>query len=575
MKKILGAVLLMLWCGLAGATTAWTPSSMGAGGNFCAADINSNGVVLVGSDISGLYRRTSNSGDWTRVGYQDGLDCTHIFSLRFMDAEPNKVIAGTGRGFYYSSGAGASWSRVTSTNGPTNDVGAVCWANDGNNAGTCFGVFNNQNPAADDKVYFSVSSNYGQTWTKGAGLVEVVSQSFTSGNDPERQPIKIAADPSTSGNTREIYVLMGIIAGNNVAWAEEAAAYDSASKHFPPRYRDLYQSRDNGATWRQLVSGNVVDFAIDSTAAHHVAIALSNSNYVSSNRYGVIKTTTDASQSSVTWNTETVDNNHANKEPTGAIWCKSDLYLLTVEQDPCGGSANPTAGVWVKSGGSWSHVDDGQGGGSWSADTWESGWTVSGSSPCGLRYGQTIANSAQSVSPRGEYRVTGSFVWQYNWGAASGRGYKSSFTNSGSGPYTGKKIDNVNVAALYLDGTDLWAGYYDVGLWKLGGSGWENHNATGFGTWDGNGGNVNGITKQGSTMYVCAAASSKGDDWKVWSNTNSGSGYPAADWSQLSDSSALCSRAVRRGLERLTRLPVLDCGRGRGQALVGRDELDL
>ena len=532
---------LVLWCANAWGAT-WTPKAPGAGGNFPCVSVSTggNGAVLVASDVSGMYRRTSNTADWTRVGNLDGLEATTVYSVRFKPGSNDRAIAGTGRGIHYSSNGGASWTRPPSGNAdrpPTShNLVAVGWACDAG-VDVAFCAYNNGTTTTDSAL-IRVSTNNGVAWFEPK---TVVVESFSAGNDPEMQPIKIATDPQTSGSTRVVYVLLGINLKSEADDLSKEVAYDTTSQHFPPRYRRLYRSGDNGDTW-SFIHGGVVDFAIDSSgSAHDLAIALSGSGFSKNNASGGIKTTTDASQATISWNTpESIDSNL----PVGAIWYKNgNLHMLTIQDDPCGSASNDGAGVWVKNG-SWSRVDDGRNSGSWGGsvvDAWESGWSVVGSGdvPCGYRYGQPVANSALGVSERGEYRVTTSFVWHYDWGAASGRGYRSSFTNSGPGPYTGKRIDNTNPAFILVDGTDVWTGFYDIGLWKLTSSGWENHNwdadknTSGHWGWEGNGGNVNGIVKVGSTMYVSGAKSSKGTDWNIYKNT--ASNFPANGWSMTKD----------------------------------------
>lgn len=166
---------------------------------------------------------------------------------------------------------------------------------------------------------------------------------------------------------------------------------------------------------------------------------------------------------------------------------------------------------------------------------WDGYWAT-----CASARGQTISNSANSVSLEGQYWVGSMNVWKVN---SSGELKRESTNSLGGGAWGSTGIDNVNNALLYIDGSDLYAGYYDIGLWRTSTSGSggfydENSTDTDWAGDDAVGGNITGMVAVGSTRYVIDAPSSKGnlDDpdkegyqYRIWKSASGGA------WTKLSN----------------------------------------
>ena len=93
----------------------WTNVSAGAGGAFTCVGAGLNGVILVGSDISGAYRSTDRGLSWSNIGYLNGgLERTHINSVAFDPELPEIVYLGVEGGLYRSADAGVHFSMQVS-----------------------------------------------------------------------------------------------------------------------------------------------------------------------------------------------------------------------------------------------------------------------------------------------------------------------------------------------------------------------------------------------------------------------------------------------------------------------------
>lgn len=504
---VIALAAVALWAGEARCDATWWTTNPGGGGNFATVDVSLLGPVLVGSDVSGLYRRSGASGSWTRVGYFDGLIATNVLSLRFSQKSPLVAICGTGNGVHRSADGGASWSIPSQTSPRCDfdheDVSAVGWGSKSYaDSMAVFAAWTKPDVGTGSRgVRVAISENKGVDW------YEVATPGIQSGDDDTlRVPIKIMSDPTTTGSTRDIYVLFGI------------TARDGCNK------REIWRSQTNGTSFERIAprgnSGGGVDgpmYPIDMSFEpdeNKLLVTCSDSSDVKINDSGFIYTF-NAGSPQWTKHAVTVGGNAV--ALTGAVWTDGTYdWCLNVQKDACP-SIPTAAGLWRTTKGSttgWSRQDDGS--------TWEKGWA-----DCPNARGMTISNVANSVSADGQYWATAMFVWRYD-----GSQFTKQHTDSESSPWNTTNLDNVNVAALALDGNeDLWAGYYDIGLWKRAASGWTNQNNNSDDEWnDGDdlGGNVNGILFDGSTTYVTEAPSSKTKNWRLWKSVSGGA------WSKVS-----------------------------------------
>lgn len=490
MIKLLGTIALAFsLAGPALAIQSWTAHGPGGGGNFTSVDVSSSGRVLVGGDVSGAYARNGNTGDWTRIGTLDGIVATRILTARFSPANPSRALCGTGNGLYLSSNSGQTWSETGDSLMSTDDVNAVGW---GRGADSLYAfVAWPEGTGITGSIKAARTTDGGANWTP---VTDINEDSSGTAN-----PIKVVVDPHTTGSTRRIYVLTGV---------------SSATTRTT---RMLWRTEDNGSSWQRITHVSAtpvypIDIVVHPDTAGIFLMATSDSTDATINKTGTLYRNANG-----TWYPMTLDGTY---KPTGAVWYDGSVpHMLTVYEDACGLATNDAAGRWKVVSGAWSRVDNGRDGPDGDAvDPWEFGW-IDGVNNCDAARGQTISNVALSVSAKGEYWVTASFVWHYSTSGADK--YVNVFTDDETSPWLTKKIDNANPVTIELDGSTPWVGYYDLGLWKYTSTGWENRNDSEWG-WNGDGGNVNGIIIEGSTMYVTAAPSSKGNDWKLYRSTNSG-----------------------------------------------------
>lgn len=113
-KQLAGCIVLA--CALTAPVSAqvWSKASPGGGRAFLTADVAADGTVLVGSDLSGLYRFTG-TGSWTRIGRKDGLDATSVEVVRWKPGQSSIALAGTRNGLFRTpSGSSPEvWAKVT------------------------------------------------------------------------------------------------------------------------------------------------------------------------------------------------------------------------------------------------------------------------------------------------------------------------------------------------------------------------------------------------------------------------------------------------------------------------------
>ena len=277
------------------------------------------------------------------------------------------------------------------------------------------------------------------------------------------------------------------------------------------RPKKLYRSTNGGATWSEK-SGtyNAIDFSFHANG-RPLLLTTSINGPGGDDDSGLVVRSMDGSGDS--WTAGTI----ANGSPaTGAVWWDgATAYFINVQRNACGGPPFPPgSGKFVSpdSGVTWTKADSG--------GTWEVGWTN-----CAGARGRALNTVAKTLSGKGEYWVSPQFVWRY----ASNK-YENAFSyETSSGAWLTKGIDNANPSAFASASRDtLFAGYYDLGIWRStnGGSGWKNINPSAMPGWNGFGGNVTGISVNGDVLCATMAASSKDSSgafrYSVWRSTDRG-----------------------------------------------------
>ncbi|MFN5209303.1 MAG: hypothetical protein ACK5D8_07415, partial [Bacteroidota bacterium] len=134
---------------------SWTQTGPEAGSFF----IKENNGVLYSTNAIGLYKSTDNGVNWARVSTFAG------FTMNDLVFTPNKMIASTNKGIFYSIDGGVNW--VSSNQGMTNA--------DTTNAGTSF-IFVANNSRLITSVISGTyySDNYGQNWVLSSGSSQFI-----------------------------------------------------------------------------------------------------------------------------------------------------------------------------------------------------------------------------------------------------------------------------------------------------------------------------------------------------------------------------------------------------------------
>jgi hypothetical protein len=300
-----------------------------------------------------------------------------------------------------------------------------------------------------------------------------------NGSSDDYVPVKIAQDPPTTGSSRDLYVLFGL---------------DNTSDVTKTRHRELWRSQTNGTYFSKVSDGSgpayPIDFAIYPDGSQLVVSASDQGG----DPQDVATGTTWVYKTSGTWLQTwpwSYDPGNPPGSPdlsklTGAVWTDGTKeYLLKVDKNT-GSAGTPApprcvpadisryAGVWwrgTQDTSVWRRSDNGS--------TWELGWTS-----CQLARGKINNGIAKSLSKMGTIGASGDgpyfntmqFFWRYD---ASQTKFFGEFTNGdwGGTQYNTLRLDNANAATVEApDDSAVWAGYYDIGLWKYNGVGWENHN---------------------------------------------------------------------------------------------------
>ena len=443
--------------------------------------------MLVGSDLSGLYRRTGPrfaeaTGDWARIGSKDGLDATSVEVVRFEPpAEYSNALAmpialaGTRNGLFRSDDDGKTWSKVADADVADMTVTALAWAQWDSDVVYAAGGAS----SGGSEVLLRVSRDAGKSWS-------VIQHNITS--SPVRRAVKLAVDARDA----------------NLVWLL------SGHDRLKPGAKELWRSRDGGKTFARVSTPNgnpfiAIDVATHPTTPSLVLMSVSTDpGPGKSDGKGAVYASADGGR---TWKAGT-----GIGDVTGAVgWAQDDrtAFLVNVQVNACGASKRAGRFESVDRGLTWKRVDDGS--------TWELGWTE-----CPAARGRAMRTVARTLSPDGSYWVTSQFVWHYTGGARPR--YENVFSKQVAADppsWITRGIDNaVPVTFAPAGGPGRYfAGYYDIGLWKTvdGGASWMNKNPS-LDTWNGFGGNVTGIVAAGDIVVATMAGSSKTD-------AESGSGY--------------------------------------------------
>ena len=475
-RGIRAAVVLacLLVASRAPADVAWVKASPGGGGAFLSVDVSVAGKVLVGSDLSGAYLR-NGSGPWKRLGKFDGINRTYVSCVRWSPITGDTALVACRNGIFRSVNTGNTWQAVNGPSFDTEFFSALGWSP--SSALTIYAA--GAGTSSDTTVMLWKSIDGGANWTT------VVHDLPTT---EALRALKLVVSPSDPNTVYMVTGPDGLI----------------APRVLTPK-RAIYKSTNGGLNWvLKTGTDDAVDMAINPATP---STLLMTTSLLGSDISGQVKRSVDGGD---TW-TPTFNN-------TGAVWWNgANAFLINIGLDACGTiPANAGRFQSVDGGLNWSRVDSGS--------TWEVGW-----SDCPHARGVPFSGACNALSAKGEYWVTPQFVWQY----ASGK-YRNSFSTSvGPGRWITNGIDNVTPVAIAdaQNSATLYAGYYDIGLWRTqdGGGSWTMVNPP-LGDWGGFGGNATGVVADSARPGVVWAAlgeSSKAPYlYHVYRSTDSGGSWP-------------------------------------------------
>ncbi|HKQ57218.1 MAG TPA: hypothetical protein VJY35_05065 [Candidatus Eisenbacteria bacterium] len=445
----IAASLALAW--LAATPTAnggWTKMGPGAGGAFTQAAAGPTGIVLAGSDIGGLYRSLDGGGTWDGIGTDRGVPLTHVSAVAFDAADPSLMWCGgnasrsdrsTLAALYRSTDFGATWMAAKPAMGGyvsafavARDVMYCAWAP----------AYN----APDQEIWRS--GDRGATWIKA-----------TAKPVAGRRAIKLLVHPV---NTRCLLMVTGD--DGNIATPGE-----------------LWQSSDGAVTWSRIgkVIGPVLDVAWH-PAKPETLVASTDVSGVATGGFvwrslngGTTWTQAAAYTGALAW-----------KAGSDTVRVVNVAKNITITGKTCGTFESGDAGA------TWKRKASG--------NDWDTGW-VGALAPAYGRgsygIGKTLGGSLKN--PNEIWWVTSRFLWKSTSG---GLRFDNAFTRGSPGDrWLTRGVDNINIftiAASEMTRGKLYAGYFDLGLWRSldGGGSWRMLNdPVATGTWKGRGGNASSV----------------------------------------------------------------------------------
>lgn len=224
--------LIILSIGLQ-SKAAWTQTGPEGGSFF----IKENNGVLYSTNAIGLYKSTDNGLNWNRVSTFAG------FTMNDLVFTPNKMIASTNKGIFYSIDGGVNW--VSSNQGMTNA--------DTTGLGT-FQIFKTNTgriiTSAISGAYYS--DNNGQNWISSANGSTLVAIAQTNSNlvACDGSGVLLSIDNGTSWQTT---LNTGITPSDLSQIAN--LVYLNNSVYAGGQGIGVYKSSDNGNTWQANNNG--------------------------------------------------------------------------------------------------------------------------------------------------------------------------------------------------------------------------------------------------------------------------------------------------------------------------------
>ena len=425
-------------------THHWERTNPGGGGAFTVAGASLNGIIIVGSDLSGAYRSVDGGKTWEVLGYTNGLTETHVSGLGFHRGNGNIVFIGTENGIFRSENGGDSFVKVLGAGYITDIEFGTDMVNTG------YASFHSNYNSSDGVIYKSEDGGF--SWVK-------VSTNLPVGI----RILKIVVNP---GNADEVYILTG----------EDRFACGPAG---------VFKSVDGGVTWiniTQSFNQEILDFAIDENNPATLYLTTMNADC------DAIYYWTDM-EGSLFKSTDSGDNWFLLSNYTGIIFPDSEntnVVRLIDPREPY--PWNERAGTFTSTDGGVTFTKTGD------VNDWDTFfiedpfWCFSVSyNGIAKTLGTDLSNSDNI------FWVTNQWVFMSD---DKGATFKNVFTEEISpGFWRSRGLDNVNMMDVSVSKADpniVFVAYFDMGIWRSldGGNSWQSCNDKFYtGSWEGKGGN--------------------------------------------------------------------------------------
>lgn len=450
----------------------WQAINVGGGGWFERIAVDANGSIYVASDLAGVYVSHDNGDNWSIIGPPQGLYSTHIAGFGMHPDNAAFFFVGTDEGIYKTIDGGASFSHPLSFG----YVETLAVADDT----VAYAAFHSQWNLADGRIYKTLDG--GDTWFQvSVGLPAV-----------GLRILKIQVDPQ---NPDRLYFLSG-------------------EGRFATGTNALYRSLDGGISWTQIGTGfpaDIMDFAIDPN--NNAVLWVTTHDPVPGN-FGHLFKSLDGGDSFT-----------AIAQHGGVIWLvagqPNTIRLFnSARQFPFPGEQRD--GVWqsLDGGQSWNQISE-------AADIsvgWQANYYIRNASLHGV-----------AVHGNGLYWVNSQTVYaSFDGGLSASQLYTNEIA---PGHWQSRGIDNAVIVTLTADRTDnnvLWAGFFDMGIWRSDDQGisWISCNrAQDTGNWDGFGGNSWTIlTDPDRDGYVWTMQSEQEDGPSILLRSSNRAGSDCQQW---------------------------------------------
>ncbi len=429
----------------------WQRTNPGGGGAFSTIGASASGIIIAGSDLSGVYRSLDGGETWDVAGIYRGIQETHIAGIGFDPYNGNIILIGSENGIYRSIDGGESYSKVFDS-GYITDIEIA-------RSDTSIGYAAYRNAYNTSTCKILRTSDNGRNWT-------IISQDFPAG-----EPIlKIVCDPH---NADIVYALTG-------------------KSRFVCGPARLYQSVNGGKNWTRLAdqAGSIMDIAVDPN----------DGNILYLSTYSATCTTNE-------WGWTDMNGALFRSLDKGASWTKMADRTGIIFMDP------DTSGLirlldpreinsWREDAGTWTSVDSGHtfihtG----FIDNWDCGFN-------GIYDPEYSTHETYGTSFNGLCQTLGTdlsnpdvILWtnsQFSFRSVdNGTTFENTFTREikpGWWQSTGfDNIDMIDMAIHPANNNVIFIGLFDIGLWRSldHGKSWQSCNNKNFtGSWKEYGGNT-------------------------------------------------------------------------------------